>query len=108
LSKRAEKRKQQFSVGRGCVHLLRQRLKSHAPDFQVGDNGQQVGQGSPKAVELPNDQGVAFLQVFQTRLQAGAIIPGARCLIGIEMAFIDAGGEQSIALEVDRLAVVDR
>ena len=66
----------------------------------------QVPQVAAEAVELPDDQRIALAQRLQAGGQAGPVVPLAGGGVFVEVAGIDAGGEQGIPLQVGHLAAV--
>ena len=59
-----------------------------------------------QTVELPDDEGVAWLQGFQASLQARAVIPSSRGAVFVDALLINAGADQGVALQVQELAAV--
>jgi hypothetical protein len=81
--------KDELAAGSGGVDRL---LETAEPDPTLGelsDGVDQVPQGAAKAVELPDDQGVAGPQLVQDLLEGGAV--GAAAAGGL--------GERSIAAD---------
>ena len=86
---------------RGRVHLLGQRPEGDAAVAQIGDDRQKMRQRAPQPVELPDHQRIAFPQPAEAGRETRAVIPGARSLVGMDVALIDPGGDQRVALEID-------
>jgi len=59
-------------------------------------------------IQLPNQQVIALLHVSEASLQPRPVVAGPGGLVRIEVAIIDASGEKSVALEIDRLSIVGR
>src|SRR5450759_1146955 len=70
------------ATGRGGVQRLVHAAEADAVAAQVGDQGDQVGQGAGEPVEADNDQGVAGAQVVQTGLELGSFSGAAGPLLG--------------------------
>jgi len=68
--------------------------------------GSTAGERAAKPVELPDDQHIVGAEVRQTRFQAQPIIACAGRAVLMQMAVIDAGKEERIALQVNGLALV--
>ena len=69
--------KDEPSAGRRRVDHLREGLEAGAAPPNSVEDLDQVGQGSPQAVELPHDQDIVGSQKSQGALEAGPIAPGA-------------------------------
>ena len=93
-------------MGRRRIHLLGKREERHTTILEVGDDRQQVGKRAAKPIELPNHQAIALLHVSEASLLPRPIVAGAGGLVGTEVAIIDAGSEERIALQIDRLTIV--
>ena len=63
-------------------------------------------QVTAQPIQFPDDQGVARLQRFHTRGQAGAIIFPARCQVFIHPAGFDPDRHERIPLQVQHLGPV--
>src|SRR5918998_1407442 len=61
---------------------------------------------APEPVEPPGDQGVAGAQALQARLQPGPVVALARGMVLVQPGRVHPGGEQGVALRVERLAAV--
>ena len=70
------------------------------------DKIDQVAQVAAEPVEFPRHQRVALPQRLEAYFKTRPIVPLAGCLVLIEMSRFDAGGEQRIALQIERLAAV--
>ena len=70
------------AAGGGGVQGFVQGLEADAAPSQVGDQGDQVGQGAGEPVEADNDQCVAGAQVVQTGLELGSFSGAAGPLLG--------------------------
>ena len=68
---------QQFTVWCGRVHLSGQGARDDALMLEFGDRGQEVGERSSKAIELPQPEPVITLDTCEGCLEAGAIVAGA-------------------------------
>jgi len=106
LCQRAEKIEHEHPLRRGGVHLLRQGAKADAALLQVRDDPDEMGKGAAQPVQLPDEQHIAKAEVRQTRLQAQPVIACAGRAILMQMAVIDTGEEECIALQVNGLALV--
>ena len=83
-----------------------QHLEADAACGQIMHGIDQVPQIAAQPVELPDDQRIALAQCLQAGGKSGPVIPLAGGGVFIEMAGIDASGEQGIALQVVDLAAV--
>jgi hypothetical protein len=63
-------------------------------------------QGAAEPVQLPHDQRIAGCVIFEAGPQARPVLASAGCHVGKEMPAIVAGGNQRVALTIDRLPVV--
>ena len=70
------------------------------------DEIDQVAQIAAEPIEFPCNQRIALPQRFEARLQTRPIVALAGRLVLIEVSRFDTGGQQSIALQVERLAAV--
>jgi hypothetical protein len=70
------------------------------------DEVDQVAQVAAEPVEFPCDQRIALPQRFETRFQTRSIISLAGRLVLVEVSRFDTGGNERIALQVERLAAV--
>src|SRR5690242_4885599 len=96
---------QELTLWGGGVDLLGQGAEGDARVLEAGHRGEEMRQGAPEAVELPDDQAVAGTQEGQRRGEAGTIIAAAAGVILEQVPCIDAGGEQSVALQIQHLPV---
>jgi hypothetical protein len=60
----------EFSSGCGGVNRLCDRFEADPAALKAGDRLDEVGEGPSKAVEAPDDQGVAFPKVAQGFIEA--------------------------------------
>ncbi len=65
-----------------------------------------MAQVAAESVKFPRHQRVAQPQRLETRLQTRPIVALAGGLVLVEVSGFDAGGEQRIALQVERLAAI--
>ena len=70
------------------------------------DKIDQVAQVAAEPVEFSRHQRVALPQRLEARLQTRPIVALAGRLVLVEVSWFDAGGEQRIALQIERLAAV--
>jgi hypothetical protein len=106
LGERAKDVEQELAVRRRGVHLLGQRAERDTLGLEVLDDADQVRKGPAEAVELPHHQDVAGVQELQAGFQPWPIIARARGLVLVKVPLVDAGGDQRIVLQIDRLAFV--
>jgi hypothetical protein len=66
----------------------------------------QVRQGAPEAIKLPYDQDVTGAEVLQTYLEPRPVVAGSRCLILMDVSFIDPGRQKRVALQVGALPII--
>ena len=65
-----------------------------------------MAQVAPEPVELPGHQDIALAQRLEAGGEPGPVIALARGEVLVELAGLDAGGEQRIALQVEDLAAI--
>lgn len=94
---------------RGCsVDRLGERTKGDAALLQLLDDPDEVGERAAEPIELPNDEHVAYPQIFHAGLQSRTVVPSARGMILMQMALVDARANKRIALQIHRLPLVAR
>ena len=71
LGQRPEQVEHQSAAGRGGVELLTEAAEADPPALQVADDVEQVAQGAPQAVELPDHQGVAGAELVEDLVSSG-------------------------------------
>ncbi len=79
--------------------------KATATHPQVAHDLQEVWEAPAETVELPHHDGVARLEVGEAGLQPGPVVPGSGGVVLVEVAVVDAGGHERVALQVDRLTL---
>lgn len=105
LSKRSEDVEEKFPMRCVRIHSFRQRPKRGVVVAQAGDDYEQVGQKTAETIESPHHQRVAGLQEGEARFETGSIIPRAGNFVLEQVAGINAGGDQRIALQGRALSV---
>ena len=65
-----------------------------------------MAQVAAEPVEFPRYQRIALPQRLEARLQTRPIIALAGRLVLVEVSWFDAGSEQRIALQIERLAAI--
>jgi hypothetical protein len=103
--RRAKNLEQKFPLRRGGVHLLGQGTKGDAPLFEIGNRAQQMRQRSAKPVQLPDHQAITRSNEGKRASQTLAIAATTAGPVFEKMTLIDAGGEESVTLQVQDLAV---
>ena len=91
---------------RSRIYVFGKRSERDAALPQFGQDREQMRQGTPEPIKLPDDQRIAGLQIFETISQIGTVLASAGRLVGKKMPAIDAGCIQRIALKINRLPVV--
>jgi hypothetical protein len=98
------------SRGRGGVDLRTgtggQHIQTDVTSTEIVDGVDQVLQIAPQAVELLHHQGIAQLERFQTGRQPRTRVFSPGVEIPINPFRIDAGRQQSIALQIQYLIAV--
>ena len=105
LRQRAEDVEQEFTLWRRGVHLFGQGTEADAASPEVGDCGEEVRQRSTETVQLPDNQAIAGSGKSKRLGQTGTITAAAADPILEQVTLIDAGGQQSITLQVQNLTV---
>ena len=77
-----------------------------AAAVQLVDRRRQLLQVASRAVQLPDDEGVAWLQGFQTGLQAGTVVMASRGAVLVDTLLADAGTQRSVMLQIKGLSTV--
>jgi hypothetical protein len=101
--------KTSFPAGGGGVDrraLAGENLQPDAASGQIVDCVDEVVQVAAEPVELPDDERVAIAERLQACGETGAVIGAARGVVVVEVRGVDAGREQSVALEFDGLGSV--
>jgi len=109
FGERGEDAENQTAVrGRGVQvdALPGQHFQAHAALGEIVDEVDEVSQVATEAVELPGNERVAGPQRLETGFQPGPIVPLAGGVIFVNLAGRNAGTEQSVPLEAQRLAAV--
>ena len=106
LRQRAEETEQEGPVRRGRIHLFGQGTKRHALNLEGEDNLQEMRERTAQAVQFPDDQAIAGVDIGEGLLEPRAIIPRAAGLVGKQLPGIHTSREQGIALQVGRLTIV--
>ena len=106
-----EDAKDQAAVGRRGVDFgsgsgSGEHPQADAAAVQLIDRRHEMFQAAPQAVELPDDERVARLQGLQAGLQPRAVVMATRGAVLVDAPFVDAGSDQSIALQVEELRTV--
>ena len=96
---------QEFALRGGGIHLLGERAECNPAFLQLVYRRKQMGQRSPKTVELPHHQAIARLEECQRRRKAGTIVAAAARAIFKQMPLIDPCGQQGVALQIQDLAI---
>ena len=76
LGQCAEDMEQHLARYRGRVHALHERAERDLAVFELVHDGQQVREGAPEPVELPDHQDVARFHKRECLGQAGSIVLG--------------------------------
>ena len=109
LGQRSEDGEHKTAVGGRGVQLRAlagQDLQADTMPGQVMDEIDQVVQVAAKPVEFSGRQRVALAQRLEARLQARSAVALARRVVFVEASRLDAGGEQRVALQVQRLTAI--
>lgn len=93
---------------RGRVHLVGKRAIRDATYLEIIDNGQQLAQGTTEPVQLPRHEAITGAQALNARIKTWTVVPCPVSLVGMQMLFIDAGGDLRDALLVDGLPIIGR
>ena len=80
--------------------------RNPTPRTQTTHDLDQVRQGTPEAIKLPYDQDVPRAEELQAYLEPRPVVTGSRCLILMDVSFIDPGSQQRIALQVGALPII--
>ena len=89
----------------GRLHLFGQGTKRHALGLEGQDNLQEMRERTAQAVQFPDDQAIAGVDIGEGLLEPRAIVPRAAGLIGKQLPGIHTSREQGIALQVGCLTI---
>src|SRR5208337_5092685 len=109
LGQRSEDGEHKTAVGGRGVQLRAlagEDLQADTAACQVVDEIDQVVQVAAEPIQLPGYQRVALAQRLEARLQARSAVALARRVVFVEAPRLDAGGEQRVALQVQRLTAI--
>ena len=109
FGQRREDAEDQTPVCGGRVDLgpgAREHSKTHTAVAQLIDGAHQVLQITAQPVELPHDQCVARLQRLQAGLEARAMVLATRGAVFVDALVGDAGVDQRVTLQVEKLAPI--
>jgi hypothetical protein len=81
MGERTKHVEQQLAGRLGGVHAFRQRTERDLLFLERVDDGQQMGERSPEAIQLPDNQDIASLHKVQRFGQTGTVILGPRGVI---------------------------
>lgn len=92
--------KDEFAAGgRGVDGPVTNRPKADAATLQLINQGNQMPNRSPKSIETPHQQRVAFAKLSQAGFQPPSILLRPRCLVGEDQVFRNSMFFQSVKLE---------
>src|SRR4051794_396661 len=109
FGQRGENSEYETTIGGRGVELCAltcQDLQTDLASGQIMDEIDQMAQVAVEPVEFPRHQRISLPQRFETRLQTRPIIALAGRLVLVEVSRFDAGGEQRVTLQIERLAAV--
>ena len=98
--------KQKLPHGRRRIDGFCEGAEPDSARTQTAHDLDQVRQGTPETIELPDTQDIPWAEKPQACLEPRTVVAGSRCLVFMDVSVVDAGSQQSITLQIGALPII--